>query len=60
MENNEKIYLASYLFDNNDKMSVEWGIQFHAKDMEEAKERIKAIKDTLKLDGELDEIIYIE
>lgn len=51
-----KIFLASYLFNDEDG-SPEWTLLLDAKDFEEAKLRIKAIKDTLKLDGELEEII---
>jgi hypothetical protein len=50
----EKQFLATYLFDDGNG-SVEWSLEFYAKDFEEAKLKLKAIKDTLKLDGELDE-----
>jgi hypothetical protein len=53
----EKIFLASYLFNDGRNETVEWGLEFYAKDFEEAKLKLKAIKETLKLDGELDTTI---
>lgn len=46
-------FIATYLFDNGES-SVEWMLEFYAKDENEAKERIKAIKETLFYDGEVD------
>ena len=53
----DKVFLASYLFDDGRNIPPEWGLDFYAKDIDEAKLKIQAIKDTLKLDGELGEII---
>lgn len=53
----EKIFLASYLFEDKEGEPVEWSLEFYAKDFEAAKQKIKAIKETLKLDGELSEKI---
>ena len=48
----ENTFIASYLFDTGDGLP-EWEIKFYAKDMEEAQSRIKAMRETLKFDGEL-------
>jgi hypothetical protein len=45
-------FIATYLFDDGEG-SPEWVLEFFAKDLDEAEKKLQAIKDTLKLDGEL-------
>jgi len=56
---NERKFIASYLFDDGEG-KPEWSLEFYAKDFQEAQKKIIAIKETLRLDGELKQKIDAE
>lgn len=50
----DRIFVLEYEFDNK-----KWGEELHAKDWDEAKRKLQALKETIVLLGELKEIIPV-